>query len=89
MVHSNLGLVLHDMGKVTEALQSYEQAIALDPTNPQAQLNLGTAREDLRDLPGAIECYRRALELDDTFALAWQNLGQGAQSGRRRQCRPG
>jgi len=40
--HNNLGNVLRDAGKLTEAVKEYQAAIAADPTLVVAYVNLGT-----------------------------------------------
>jgi len=44
---SNLGLVLHDLGRLAEAEASYRQAISLKPEYAKAHYNLGITLKDL------------------------------------------
>jgi len=41
-VHDNLGVVLKQHGRVTEALQEFERAVELEPNDPLALNNLAT-----------------------------------------------
>lgn len=62
-------------GRVTEAQQVFEQAIADDPDDARAWLDLGLTHEARRDEAAAARAYRRAIEIDPRFAEALNNLG--------------
>jgi Flp pilus assembly protein TadD len=62
-------------GRVTEAQQVFEQAIADDPQDARAWLDLGLTHEARGDAPLAEQAYRRATEIDPRFAEGLNNLG--------------
>ena len=47
--HSNLGASLHSMGRIEEALRSYERALAIDPEMKDALNNARIARQKLKE----------------------------------------
>lgn len=71
---NNLGFVIAQSGRFTEAVTWYEWALELDADRAVAHLNLGNARAELGDLDGGIEELRRSAELapgDPTPRTAW------------------
>ena len=40
--HANLGIALHELGRLDEAEASYRKALALDPDYARAHTSLGT-----------------------------------------------
>jgi superkiller protein 3 len=75
MAHNNLGALLAHQGKLTEAIEQYEQALQLKPDFTEAYNNLGNALADQGKVPEAIQCYKRALELNPSYAEAYYDLG--------------
>lgn len=59
----------------TAAIQSYTQAIAIDPTNSIAFYNRGNARYDTGDKQGAIADYNEAIRLNPHNTYAYYNRG--------------
>ena len=57
--HSALGVVLLRLGKVTQAIQELEKAIALKPGDLTAQTNLALAYEQSGDYAKAISLFKR------------------------------
>ena len=57
------------------AIQAAQQAVLLDPNNPQAYINLGGLYYQLQDFDRAIEQFRRAINIKPDFANAYYNLG--------------
>lgn len=74
--HLNLGRLLHEAGRVTEAEAHYREAVEADPQSARAFYNLGVALEDRGLKPGAIEAYEAALRLDADLAVAHFNLSR-------------
>jgi Flp pilus assembly protein TadD len=62
-------------GRVTEAQQVFEQAVADAPEDARAWLDLGLTYEAAAKMGPAREAYRRATEIDPAFAEAFNNLG--------------
>ncbi|HZM14408.1 MAG TPA: tetratricopeptide repeat protein [Candidatus Krumholzibacteria bacterium] len=58
-----------------EALQRYDQALAIDPSFPDLYLNRGIALSMLGDRQGAEQSFQRELALDPADGRAWNNLG--------------
>ncbi len=73
--HVNLGLALHDKGRLDEAIACYRNAIELDPKLAAAHNNLGHVLRAKGQLAEAIACCLKAIELDPKFAHAHNNLG--------------
>lgn len=71
----NLGSALRAWGKLTAAVESYRQAIALDARNVRAHSNLGNALQQMRWPAAAAASLRTALALDPEFGDAHCNLG--------------
>jgi tetratricopeptide (TPR) repeat protein len=81
--HLNLGCLLHEEGRFTEAEAHYRDALAARPDDATASFNLGVALEDLRHPHAAAAAYQRALEVDAEYADAhfnlarlWERLGE-------------
>ncbi len=62
-------------GKVREARQVFEDALAIDPNDPRAWLDLGLAHEAAGDFESAEKAYRKSADLEPDFAEAFNNLG--------------
>ena len=62
-------------GKVREAKDVFEQALADDPNDARAWLDLGLVHEAADDFVSAEKAYRRSAEVDQRFAEAFNNLG--------------
>jgi len=75
MAHNNLGALLARQGKLTEAIEQYEQALRVKPDFTEAYNNLGNTLAEQGKMPDAIQCYKRALELNPSYAEAYFNLG--------------
>ncbi len=74
-VHSNLGNVLGDLGRLDEAEASYRRALQIDPHNANVLSNLGITLGDLGRLDEAEASYRRALQIKPGIAETHYNLG--------------
>ena len=77
--HYNLGIALHDQGKLDEAIAEYREAIRLKPDYAEAHYNLGIALSDQGKLDEAIAEYREAIRLKPDSADAHNNLGIALQ----------
>jgi Tfp pilus assembly protein PilF len=62
------------MGRVSESVESYKQAIILNPSEPQPKFNLAVIYQDQGKLEEAERLYRSIVEHNPGFAPAWSNL---------------
>jgi tetratricopeptide (TPR) repeat protein len=79
-VWSNRGNAKVSQHKLTEAIEDYNQAIALAPNEPDPYLNRGTALEGLQKWEDAIADYNHVLEIDPQDPLAYNNRGNAEGS---------
>ncbi|TMW62382.1 hypothetical protein Poli38472_009875 [Pythium oligandrum] len=63
--HFDLAVTLTKLGKITEACDEYNRALAKDPTFGAAWLNIATLHHQYGDVSDAIPNYLRALALTD------------------------
>ena len=70
----NLGLLLHDAGRLDEAERVYRDAIASCGEDPVLLYNLGVLLDDAGRPHEAVETYQSALAADPTLADCHQNL---------------
>jgi predicted O-linked N-acetylglucosamine transferase (SPINDLY family) len=72
---TNLGTVLYEQHKLAQSIDSYRQALMLDPETEMAHNNLGVALCDQGRLDDAVASYRRAIAIRFDYAEAHRNLG--------------
>ncbi|MCJ7531336.1 MAG: tetratricopeptide repeat protein, partial [Anaerolineales bacterium] len=70
-----LGTTLSLTGKLTEAIQAYNQAIALDPKYATPHYGLGHVYSDQGRYEEAIQACQQAIALDPKFAYPYNGLG--------------
>jgi predicted TPR repeat methyltransferase len=70
-----MGAALRDQGNQDGAIESYKQAINIDPNCAEAYNNIGNIYKDAGNLDSAIENYQIAIELDPVLFAAHNNLG--------------
>lgn len=64
------------INKLKEAIDEYNLALSLKPSNRDAvYLNKGSSLQLLKDYDGAAECYKEALKIVPNSADAHNNLG--------------
>ncbi|MBG1267357.1 caspase, EACC1-associated type [Nostoc sp. WHI] len=73
--HLNLGITLHDQGKLDEAIAAFRKAIQADPKYLDAYFNLGNALEAQGKWNKAIIEYRKVIQLQPNFVKAYNLLG--------------
>src|SRR5713226_7570 len=56
------------------ALDAFEQALRLDPTNPEIWNNLAFTYGELDRIEDEVAAYRRAVDLRPDYVDAWHNL---------------
>jgi len=69
------GYALQERGELDAAIECYQEALALDPSQVQAHNNLGNAYKDLGRMHDALDSYRSAIAVDGALAEAHLNLG--------------
>jgi tetratricopeptide (TPR) repeat protein len=77
--HSNLGLVLDEMGDREGAIHAYERALLIEPDLAEARANLGTALLHAERFDDAILHLRRAVALRPRLAGNHYFLGVALQ----------
>jgi len=75
LAHNNLGNVLLQQGKISDALGHYEQALRLEPDRAETQINLGNVSFQQGRVNDALGYYEQALRLKPDYAEAHNNLG--------------
>jgi len=81
--YASLGLVLQGLGRLDEALVSYDKALALKPGDAEAFNNRGNVLNNLRRLDEALVSYDKALALKPDYAEAFYNRGVALNALRR------
>lgn len=77
------GVAFFQHGYFDQAVESFQQVIALNPEDPEANYNLGTLYLRRRALAQARQYLQKATELRPDYPEAWNNLGMAAaQEGR-------
>ena len=71
--HYNLGLALHELNQLKEALNSYERAIEIKPDYYYAHNNKGNALRDLKRLEEALVSYNLAIQFKSDYVEAYFN----------------
>lgn len=69
------GQTLLKLDQPQAALESFNEALALDPAHADALVKKGAALERLQRLDEAIECYDRAIARDNSMTMAYLYKG--------------
>jgi tetratricopeptide (TPR) repeat protein len=69
------GLTAVAAGDLTQAMTSFDRAIALDPQYFQAYIERGNVKDGIGDLSGALADYTTAISLNPKSASAHYNRG--------------
>jgi tetratricopeptide (TPR) repeat protein len=73
--HNNLGESLSQAGQKTEAVQQYQEAVRLKPTDPDYNFNLATALSGLGHVQESLGQFEATLRLVPDYAPAHLNYG--------------
>lgn len=69
------GRSLLNANKAAEAVECYDEILAIEANHPEALVKKGSALERLNQDLQAIECYDRAIQADRNLALAYLSKG--------------
>lgn len=75
ILHHVLGIARDGLKKYALAVESYRQAIRLQPNTPDLYFNLAIALTELERLDEAKQSYQQALKINPNFFEAYGNLG--------------
>ena len=75
VAYNNLGLAYDDLGRSTEAMEDYTQAIRIKPDYAEAHTNLGIVYSKLGRYQDAIAAYEQAIRIKPDCTDAYYNLG--------------
>ena len=78
------GIRAHDEGRLEEAQELLQRAVAIAPGAAAAHAALGQVRMDRRDYAGALEAFEQAASLQPT-PRAWNNAGIALLALERRE----
>ncbi|NIR60935.1 MAG: tetratricopeptide repeat protein, partial [Gammaproteobacteria bacterium] len=70
-----LGIQHAEQGRMDDAVAAFEQAVVVDPRNPQAQFALGRARLATGDASGALQAFGEAVRLGMDTADLYYGIG--------------
>jgi len=74
--HINLGRLLHEAGRLEDALGHYRVALQANPDDSTAAFDLAIALEDVGRTNEAIHAYEQAIRSDPRLADAYFNLAR-------------
>ncbi|HMF88255.1 MAG TPA: tetratricopeptide repeat protein, partial [Gemmatimonadaceae bacterium] len=69
------GQALLNLDQAEQALECFDEILALDPNNTEALLRRGLALERMESWEKALECYDRAIALDGALTVAYLYKG--------------
>jgi protein O-GlcNAc transferase len=72
--HNKLGVTFAMQGKLSDAIASFQTAIAMQPDYVDAYYNLGVALAEQGELDAAIDCFQGAAIAQPSYINAWFNL---------------
>jgi tetratricopeptide (TPR) repeat protein len=84
LARGNLGRILLIKGDVAEALKEYQEAVRIDPGNPQNLLGLSEAYAARGAYDLALEAIERAMKLPLSEGLAKEIFAKRAEYQKRR-----
>lgn len=73
--HFAAGQLAESEGRLAQAIDQYNQALVIDPSNLESIYRLGVVYAELKDYPRAIHTWHRYIELTGGSATAYSNLG--------------
>jgi Tfp pilus assembly protein PilF len=70
----NRAVEYYSLGHVDESVESFKQAILINPSEPEPKFNLAVIYQDQGKLDEAESLYRAIIQKNAEFAAAWSNL---------------
>ena len=70
-----MGTVFIDQGRIDDAIETYQQAIRIQPDHGEAYYNLGNAFHSQTRLEEAVQSYHQAIQIQPNRLEAYNNLG--------------
>jgi predicted TPR repeat methyltransferase len=74
--YNNMGIALKDKGDSEAAIDSYKQAIKINPNHSGAYNNMGIAQNDKGDPESALDSYKQAIKINPDLAEAHNNMAK-------------
>jgi tetratricopeptide (TPR) repeat protein len=71
----NAGNIYMRIGKLTDAVASFRNSLALDASSAAAQNNLGEALGELKQYQAALKAFQQSIALDSGYIKARYNMG--------------
>lgn len=75
MLYNMMGVAFKGLGKLTEALTAFNQAITIKPEYADAHFNKGVIFQIQKQPDEAIDSYEQTLSINPDFSDAYFNLG--------------
>ena len=75
LAYNKLGVTLVALGRRSDGLAAFDDALTCDERCAPALVNIGNLLLEDGDVRDAVDYYRAALRYDETYALAQHNLG--------------
>lgn len=70
-----LGNIMMDTSRFSEAVDAYQKALAIDPRNVDVRVDMATCYRGMGNSAKAVEEYRKAIEINPKHPYAHRNLG--------------
>ena len=80
VLYNMMGVCFASLNDLDRAVESYQQALIINPNYAEAHSNLGLIYHDMGELNAAVKCHKQALQIKPDFAEAYFNLGRVFQS---------
>ena len=75
VLYNMMGVCFASLNDLDNAVESYQQALIIEPNYAEGHYNLGGTLKNLNQLDGSVKSYERALTINPDFAEAYNNLG--------------
>ncbi|MCK4518277.1 tetratricopeptide repeat protein, partial [Candidatus Babeliales bacterium] len=76
LMHVNLGVTLHEKGRLEEAISHYSEALKIRPNYAKAHYRLGFALDRQGKIEEAISHYSEALRIKSNYDKGYYHLGR-------------